>query len=86
MRDVVDMRTTLNLDHDVLRAVKELARLQGTTAGHVLSELARTALGSNPEPEPVRNGVPILPPTPDAGIVIPDVVDQLLNAEGFGEE
>jgi hypothetical protein len=76
MRDVDAMRTTLNIDDDVLRAVKELARLRGNTAGGILSELAREALERRlPEPEvSVRNGVPLLPVRPGAGIVTPDAV------------
>ncbi|MDH3424758.1 MAG: type II toxin-antitoxin system VapB family antitoxin, partial [Gemmatimonadota bacterium] len=31
------MRTTLNIDDDVLRAAKEIARLRGNTAGAILS-------------------------------------------------
>jgi hypothetical protein len=38
------MRTTLDIQDDVLAAVKELARKQGRTAGDVLSALARSAL------------------------------------------
>lgn len=38
------MRTTLDLEEDVLAAVKELARRQQRTAGEVLSALARQAL------------------------------------------
>jgi hypothetical protein len=38
------MRTTLNLDDDVLVAVKERARREKRTAGEVLSDLARQAL------------------------------------------
>lgn len=38
------MRTTLDIDDSVLDAVKELARRQGSTAGAVLSTLARQAL------------------------------------------
>ena len=38
------MRTTLNLDDDVLLAVRERARREKRTAGEVLSELARQAL------------------------------------------
>jgi hypothetical protein len=55
-----DVRTTLDLDEDVLQAVKELADLRRSTAGKVLSELARKAL----EPKGttrVRNGVPVMP-------------------------
>ena len=71
------MRTTLSLDDDVLRAVKELAQLRDSTAGEVLSELARSALGSAHPPDAVRNGVPVLAPTADEGIVTSDVVDRL---------
>ena len=71
------MRTTLNLDDDVLQAVKELAELRGATAGEVLSDLARTALTANRAPGGVRNGVPLLDPIEGEGIVTPEVVDRL---------
>ena len=38
------MRTTLEIEDDILAAVKELARHQQLTAGQVLSSLARHAL------------------------------------------
>lgn len=38
------MRTTLDIDDDVLQAAKELARAEKKTAGQVLSALARKAL------------------------------------------
>ena len=38
------MRTTLDLDDDVLDSAKEIARRENKTAGQVLSELARRAL------------------------------------------
>lgn len=38
------MRTTVNLDDDILLAVKERARREKRTAGEVLSNLARQAL------------------------------------------
>jgi hypothetical protein len=38
------VRTTLDIDDDVLLAVKELARRQRSTAGAVISELARQEL------------------------------------------
>lgn len=57
------MRTTLDLDEDVLQAAKEIAAARGSTAGKVISELARKAM------TPVRaarlvNGVPVLPHRP----------------------
>ena len=41
------MRTTLDIDDDVLAAAKELAKAQNSTAGEVISDLARTALTSS---------------------------------------
>ena len=40
------MRTTLNVDDDILLTVKELARRDGRSAGAVLSELARRGLSA----------------------------------------
>ena len=39
-----NMRTTLDLDEDVLASAKEIARRENKTAGQVLSELACRAL------------------------------------------
>lgn len=57
------MRTTLDLDPDVLQAAKELAVVRGLTAGQVLSELARKALEPGRVAR-VRNGVPLIPSRP----------------------
>ncbi|WP_420114091.1 hypothetical protein [Pseudactinotalea sp.] len=38
------MRTTLDIDDDLLTVVKETARRQGRSAGAVISELARRSL------------------------------------------
>lgn len=60
------MRTTLQLDDDVLAAARVLARQKRTSLGAVISELARAALVS-PAPASTtsgadhRNGVPLLP-------------------------
>jgi len=63
MRDDSAMRTTLDIDDDVLQAAKELAALHGKTAGQVVSELARRGLSPS-GPARLRNGVPLLPPRP----------------------
>jgi hypothetical protein len=61
MRDaLLAMRTTLDLDEDILDAAKELASQRGTTAGRVISELVRQALQTPAESLPIRNGVPLL--------------------------
>ncbi|MBU4460694.1 MAG: antitoxin [Verrucomicrobia bacterium] len=40
------MRTTLDIDDDVLQAARELGRRRRATAGNVISSLARQALTS----------------------------------------
>ena len=74
------MRTTLDIDDDVLQAAKELAQARKKTAGQVLSELARRAL----EPERtvrVRNGVPLLPHRPGTPLMTVEEVERLLDEE-----
>jgi len=57
------MRTTLDLDDDVLLAAKELAVARRTTAGKVVSDLVRQALTPTRAVR-VRNGVPVLSSRP----------------------
>ena len=57
------MRTTLDIDDDVLQAAKELGALHGKSAGQMVSELARRALSPTVSHR-VRNGVPVLPRRP----------------------
>lgn len=59
------MRTTLDLDVDVLQAAKELAAARGLSAGQMVSELLRKAL-TKPRTTKVRNGVPIIVRAPGA--------------------
>ena len=54
------MRTTLDIDDDVLQAAREIALTRGSTAGKVLSELARKGLAPARVRVRVRNGVPLL--------------------------
>jgi len=50
------MRTTLNIEDDVLYAVKERARREKRTAGEVLSELARAALTGRHNADVIAEG------------------------------
>jgi hypothetical protein len=55
------MRTTLDLDDDVLQAAKEIASTRGQSAGRVVSDLVRKALQPDADKRPrTRNGVPLL--------------------------
>ena len=64
MRDVIGMRTTVDIEDDVLQAARELAENRKSTIGKVLSDLARKGLQS-PRLGAVRNGVPLLPSRPE---------------------
>jgi hypothetical protein len=55
------MRTTLDIDDDVLQAAKELAAARAITAGKALSDLARKGLTTATTTSRARNGVPLLP-------------------------
>jgi len=58
------MRTTLDIEDDVLQAAKELAQRDGGTAGQVISTLARRGLAGPPtkpkKSSATRGGVPLL--------------------------
>ena len=74
------MRTTLDIDEDVLLAAKELARQEGASAGKVLSRLARKALhaasveNSANEP-PSHYGIEPFPSR--GGLVTNELIDRL---------
>lgn len=73
------MRTTLDIDEDVLLAVKELARAQGSSAGRVLSDLARKSFHTPVRKLKYRNGVPLITPLPDDPIVTTEMVNRWLD-------
>jgi hypothetical protein len=58
------VRTTLEIDDDVLLAAKEIGDAQGLPAGKVLSNLARKGLAAPKRTAKTRNGVPLLPRRP----------------------
>ena len=72
------MRTTLDLDDDVLAAAKALGAAQRKTAGQVVSELVRRGLAAGRERARVRNGVPLLASMPGR-IVTPGMVEDALD-------
>jgi hypothetical protein len=60
------MRTTLDIEPDILQAAKEIAAKERSTAGQVISRLARKGLalpeGTTGSATPrIRNGIPMLP-------------------------
>jgi hypothetical protein len=73
------MRTTLDIDDDVLQAAKELAQAEGKSAGKVASELMRKALTAPTDAGPLKivDGIPVLP---SRGVVVTkELVDRLIG-------
>ncbi|MFA7505961.1 MAG: CopG family transcriptional regulator [Burkholderiaceae bacterium] len=80
------MRTTLDIDADVLAAAKQLAARRNISIGRVVSELARQALLGDTgapvarEPAPPFHG---FQPFPARGKVVDnETIDQLRDQEG----
>lgn len=81
------MRTTLDIEEDVLLAAKELARHGGTTAGRVISKLLRQALtqpvlptaGGASEPAAVYGFRPF---SSRGSVVTNEQIDKLRDEEG----
>ncbi len=70
------MRTTLLIDDDVLAAAKEMAAIKRTTAGKIISELARRALTQGAGEALIsRNGFKVLPKR--GGLVTAELVKRL---------
>ncbi len=79
------MRTTLDIEEDVLQAAKELAQREGSTAGHILSILARRGLtipeGTAKKSPKIRGGVPLLQSRGE--VVTNERVRELMVQEGI---
>ena len=76
------MRTTLNLDDDVLAVVRERARRERRSVGEVLSELARQALTGREPAAPAAAEFHGFRPLPHRGkLVSNDLIDQLREDE-----
>src|SRR3954453_9794147 len=77
------VRTTLDIEEDVLQAARELAHREGSTIGQVISDLARRGLGGAIEGEPllIRNGVPELPPRGE--VITFERVQQIMDEDAI---
>jgi hypothetical protein len=74
------VRTTIDIDEDILLATKEIARQRGVAMGTVLSELARRALTGGGSIT-MRNGLPVIPRRPGSAVVTPELVKRLMDEE-----
>ena len=76
------MRTTLEIDDELMEAAKTLSRRKNQSLGQTVSELIRRGL--TPEQSPVveiRNGIPVWVHPPGAIPVTNELVRNLLEEE-----
>ena len=81
------MRTTIDIEDDVLAAAKEMASQQRVSAGTVVSRLLRQAMsgagGSGQSPPAGLRSVAGFQPFPSQGVLITNAqIDALRDAEG----
>jgi hypothetical protein len=74
------MRTTLNLDDDVLREVKEYADSRSVALGRAVSDLVRRGLNT-PVQTQVVNGFHVVVLPTGSPAIYPDQVKRLLEDE-----
>lgn len=84
------MRTTLDIDDDLLEAAKQLARRERSSAGEVISRLVRQSLTGFPAASAGAGGservvsVAGFQPFPArGGVVTDDLIDAIRDAEGI---
>ncbi len=75
------MRTTLDIDDELLLTVKQIAQQRKTTAGQVVSSLLRESLQPKSFQPEYRNGVPLLPRRTNGPVVTSELVNRLRDEE-----
>jgi hypothetical protein len=75
------MRTTVDLDDDLLQVARHLALEREQTLGRVLSDLARKGLRPSRKSSARAGTIPTLPRKPGARPVTSQMVRELLEAE-----
>ncbi len=74
------MRTTLEIDDDVLQAARSVAAAEGKNIGKALSELARRGLEPRTQSK-TRSGFPVFDVGPDAAPITLELVKDALDGD-----
>ena len=80
------MRTTLNLDEDLLFAIKEIAKRESRTAGQVASDLIRCSLESSVSEGSMQDdasGIGFRPFQSSRGVVTNELVNRIRDEIGI---
>ena len=73
------MRTTLEIDDDVLAAARELAHSRGRSIGAIVSALARAGL--RPTSVEIVDGLPVIKAHEGAALITSEMVRRALDDE-----
>ncbi len=77
---IESMRTTLDLDDDILAAARSIAAARKETMGKVVSDLIRQSLAAKVKKS--RSGLPLLPHR--RGVVVTqELIDRLREEQGI---
>jgi len=79
MRYEIIMRTTLDLEEDVVKAAKSIAKIEGKSLGAVISQLSRKGL-SGDDTVQTRNGIRLFPRRDSEVKVTMELVNELRDA------
>lgn len=81
------MRTTIDIEDDVLAAAKDIARQQHTSVGKVISDLVRQTLTGAAHAQTVASETASttgFEPFPARGVIVTnELIDRLRDAEGI---
>jgi hypothetical protein len=78
-----NMRTTIDIEDDVLVAAKELARAQNVSAGYIVSKLVREALAGYQQGRSGKKNIAGFRPFPARGsLVTNEQINALRDQEG----
>ncbi len=75
------MRTTLDIDDDLMSAIKDMAATEGSSMGLIVSRLVRKGLAPPPSKYKIRNGVPVIPAEPGEPPLTMEIVNALRDGE-----
>ena len=79
MRQHRDVRTTLEIDDDILDAARELSRARNESVGAVISTLARAGL--RPASVDVVDGLPVIRAAATSPVITSEMVRRALDDE-----
>jgi hypothetical protein len=76
------MRTTLEIDDEVMEAAKQIARLKNQGIGRALSDLAKRGLVPDASPTvEIQDGIPVWTHRPGAIVITSEMVRNLADDE-----